>query len=567
MQPSILREVQAFIPTRHVCDKLVECYLQTFEEVFRILHIPSFMKEYEEFWLDPAAASPSVLLVILLVCAIGVVFYTGTEQARLRADCSKWLQAAESWLSAPHAKSRFNMAGTQISVLLLLARQVCSVDGDLVWVPGGRLLRGAMHLGLHRDPSGIGKMSLFHAEMRRRLWATILEFTVQSSLDMGMPPMISPDDYDTLPPSNINDEDLTMADTVPLQPKPLTEYTQCSIQIAFYETLPLRLEICRLINSLRLSLSYDETLKLGAEMLTVCQEKTSLLQSFLNSSAQRAPNAFQIKLFDTLMRRFFLCLHRPFYTRAAHNPKFYYSRKVCLDTSLIIATPTIAMTENAEDDWVRLTYRGVGFVKSFFLHSLSTIYFELTSRLENERENLLSAPLITSRTSSQPVLPPELQPYYKLLLYARRVTEMRLRKGEVNAKGYAWLCAAVARVDALLSHTDPDAAVLAAAKKAVSDTASIMRQAYFDEHGEHIDLSRSGPFAGRDYGRGEGPDDVTGTPQNTGQNASGADMVGTWPDGEDMDWERLMRDDGLDMGWGLGGSPESWFGWGWDMSV
>lgn len=525
------------------------------------------MKEYEDFWLDPSAAAPSILLIILLVCAIGVVFYTGSEQARLRADCTKWLQAAESWLSAPHAKSRFNMAGTQISVLILLARQVCSVDGDLVWVPGGRLLRGAMHLGLHRDPSAIGKMTVFHAEMRRRLWATILEFTVQSSLDMGMPPMISPDDYDTLPPSNINDEDLTTADTVPLQPKPLTEFTQCSIQIAFYETLPLRLEICRLINSLRLSLSYDETLKLGADILAACKEKTSLFQSFLNSSSQRAPNVFQIKLFDTLMRRFFLCLHRPFYTRAANEPKFYYSRKVCLDTSLILASPTTPLSEDAEDDWARLTYRGVGFVKSFFLHSMSTIYFELTSRLESERDNLFSAPLVTSHTSSQLALPPDLEPYYKLLVYARSVTEMRLRRGEVNAKGYAWLCAAVARVDALLSRTDPDAAVLAAAKKAVNDTASIMRQAYFDEHGEHIDLSPPWPFSGRDHGRGEGPDDVTGTPRSTGQNISGGEMGGAWSSGEDMDWETLMRDQGLDMGWGLGGSPESWFGWGWDVNM
>lgn len=524
------------------------------------------MEDYEAFWLDSTAASPSILLLILLVCAIGVVFYTGPEQPRLRADCTKWLQAAESWLSAPHAKSRFNMAGTQISALILLARQVCSVDGDLVWVPGGRLLRGAMHLGLHRDPSHIGKISVFHAEMRRRLWATILEFTVQNSLDMGMPPMISPDDYDTLPPSNVNDEDITAADTVTLQPRPLTEYTQCSIQIAFYETLPLRLEICRLINSLRISLSYDETLKLGTEMLATCREKTSLLQSFMNSSAQHVPNTFQIKLFDTLVRRFYLCLHRPFYGKAAHDPKYYYSRKVCLDTSLIIATPTVTQPENEEDDWVRLTYRGVGFVKSFFLHSLSVIYFELTSRLERERDDILSVPLVASRNMGQIALTPDLEQYYKMLVYARSVTEKRLRNGEVNAKGYTWLCAAVARVDALLSCTDPEAAVLAAARNAVNDTAALMRKAYFDEHGEEIDLSH--PFAGRDHGRGEGADDVTGTPRNMGRN-DGFDANGSsnWGGSDDMDWERLMRDEGLDMGWGLGGSPDGWFGWGWDVQI
>ncbi|KAJ4304498.1 hypothetical protein N0V90_000024 [Kalmusia sp. IMI 367209] len=563
MQPSILREVQDFIPSRDICDQLVQCYLRTFEGVFRIMHIPSFKKEYEVYWNNPLDAAPSVLLKILLICAIGVVFYTGPEQPRLRANCVKWLQAAESWLSAPHAKSRFNMAGTQISILILLARQVCSVDGDLVWVPGGRLLRGAMHLGLHRDPSHIGKMSVFHAEMRRRLWATIMEITVQSSLDMGMPPMIAPDDYDTLSPSNVNDEELGEADAIPLSPKPPSQPTQCSMQIAFYETLPLRLKICRLINSIRLSLSYDETLKLGAEMLTACREKTTLLQSFMSSSTLHAPNVFQIKLFDTLMRRFFLCLHRPFYNRAAQDPKYYYSRKVCLDTSLIIATPTALPPDDEEDDWVRLTYRGVGFVKSFFLHSLSTIYFELIHRLETERDTLLSIPLTSSRTPARPSLSPDLEPYYKILVFARFAAEKRLRNGEVNAKGYTWLCAAVARVDALLYRTDPDAAVLAAAKKAVSDTAWLMREAYFAEHGEHIDLSQRDPFAGHDHGRGDGADDVTGTPRDAeGERSEFSEALR-----EDTDWERLMRDESLDLGWGLGGSPESWFGWGWDAQM
>ncbi|KAF2449807.1 hypothetical protein P171DRAFT_405342 [Karstenula rhodostoma CBS 690.94] len=569
MQPSILSDVQTFIPPRHICDQLVQGYLRTFEGVYRVLHIPSFMKEYETFWIDSAAAAPSILLKILLVCAIGVVFYNGPEQPRLRADCTKWIQAAESWLSAPHAKSRFNMAGTQINILILLAREICAVDGDLVWVPGGRLLRGAMHLGLHRDPSHIGTMSVFHAEMRRRLWATILEMTVQSSLDMGMPPMISPDDYDTLPPSNVDDEELTEAGTMPLRPKPVQEFTQCSMQIAFYETLPLRLEICRLINSLRFTLSYDEALRLGAEMLAACREKLTFFQSFLGSSTPHAPNIFQVKLFDTLTRRFFLCLHRPFYVRSAHDPKFYYSRKVCLDASLMIARPTADPTEgDEEDDWARLTYRCVGFVKSCFLHSVSTIYFELTSRLEDDQDTLLTAPLAISSSASHPHVPLDLRPYYNTLVFARLATEKRLRNGDVNGKGFIWFCAALARVDALLSRTDPASAVLAASKKAVNDTAVLMKEAYLAEFGKHIDLSQPYPYAGKDHGRGDGADDVTGTPRSVeDHNGLGGSFEKIGDLGRDLDWDRLMRDESLDIGWGDVGDPQGWFGWGWDVPM
>lgn len=572
---SVSQEVQDSIPPKETCDQLVQAYLRTFEAVFRVLHVPSFMKEYGSYWSNVASAKPSVLLKILLVCAIGVPFYTGSDQPHLRVSCTKWIQAAESWLSAPHEKSRLNMAGLQIQILLLLARQVCSVDGDLIWVPAGTLLRSAMHLGLHRDPGHFSKISVFHAEMRRRLWATVMEITVQSSLDMGMPPMVTSQDFDTLPPSNVNDDDISDADSTPLEPKPLRELTQTSIQIALCETLSLRLDIVRLINNLRFSLSYDETLRLGSELLSACRQNAQLLQSFLASS-EPSISAYQVKLFDTLVRRFVLCLHRPFYAKAKDDPRYYYSRKICLDTALSIAARAPQSTEGEDDDWMRLTYRGVGFMKSFLLHSVSIVYLELVSQLEEQQQEVLSF-TPASTASSTPVTPltllPHSIPLRNVLVWGKRVTEERVRNGETNAKGAMFLACALARIDAFVSGNNPDAAVLSAAKKAVTDTAQLMRDAYRAEHGADIELGpQAGQFAGREHGRGEGADDVTRTARADG---GGADVAsGTfeaqeqWSGGaEDMDWEALMADDSLDFGWGFEGSPESWFGWGWERDA
>ena len=230
LHPVISAEVQDSVPSKAVCDQLIQCYLRTFEGVFRVLHIPSFLRDCESYWVNPSAAKPSVLTKMLLVCAIGVPFFASPDQPRLRASCTKWIQAAESWLSAPHEKSRLNMAGLQIHILLLLARQVCSVDGDLTWISAGSLLRSAMHLGLHRDPHYFQKISRFNTEMRRRLWATVMEMTVQTSLDMGMPPLISPDEYDTQPPSNINDSELECLDDLdatPFSARPDHGYPTC----------------------------------------------------------------------------------------------------------------------------------------------------------------------------------------------------------------------------------------------------------------------------------------------------------------------------------------------------
>src|SRR5690242_9712878 len=298
--PTIAPEALSSLPCKVTCDALVAGYLRTFEGIFRVLHVPSFLREYDGYWLGEAQSRPSVQLKIMLVCAIGVPFYTGIDQPQLRVACAKWIQAAENWLAAPHAKSRLNMAGLQIQILVVLAKQVCNVEGDHIWILTGSLLRTAMYLGLHRDPSYFGKINTFHAEMRRRLWATVLELTAQSSMDTGMPPMISVQNYDTKPPSNVNDDDLSEEYESPLNNEPLSACTDCSLQIAIMESLPLRLEIIRLINNLRFDLPYSRCLELGSQLNELCNSKTCFFKEAMKTSAGITP--FQIKLLDSLVR-------------------------------------------------------------------------------------------------------------------------------------------------------------------------------------------------------------------------------------------------------------------------
>ncbi|KAF2875534.1 hypothetical protein BDV95DRAFT_562105 [Massariosphaeria phaeospora] len=564
-------ELVSSVPQKDTCDQLVQCYFRTFEGVFRVLHIPTFQKEYDQYWENPEAAKPSVLMKILMVCAIGVPFYTGERQSRLRAASVKWIQATGSWLSSPHEKSRLNMAGIQIHTLLLLARQVCSVDGDLIWIPAGALLRSAMHLGLHRDPRHFPRISTFGVEMRRRLWATVLEITVQASLDMGMPPMISPDDYDTLPPSNINDEDISEGDSY-LDEKPPNVFTQTSFQIALSETLPIRLEITSLVNNLRSDMSYDETLRLGTEVGTVCRAKTQFFQRFLTSLP--SANPFQIKLFDTLVKRFVLCLHRPFFAKAKENPRYYYSKKICLDTALAIHAPATHLKAGEKDDWTRFSHCAVGLFKSIFLYSTSTVYLELIAQIEEQQmDSSLFAPLtgpissmpselVTSQLPpSQPPLtmPPQFETLRKVLFTARETTEARIRNGETNAKGLIFLTCALARIDALAANTDPNVAVLEGAQKAVVESAEMLKAAFLNEQDVEFE-QRPGLEAATEPWRGEGGDVMTG-PGTSGVDGLGEAMPEvSW---ENMNWESILPDETVDYGFGFEGSPESWFlGWG-----
>lgn len=156
-----------------------------------------------------------------------------------------WIYAAHSWLSAPFHKARLNIDLLQVHCLLLLVRQTNSAGPELVWITAGSPLRTATHMGLHRDPTNYPEMPVFYAEIRRRLWATILEMTVQSSLDCGMPPMISRNDFDTLAPRNMKDDEISES----VQSPPTSDCAQNSLQISLFKSLRTRLGVAQLINN------------------------------------------------------------------------------------------------------------------------------------------------------------------------------------------------------------------------------------------------------------------------------------------------------------------------------
>ena len=97
-----------------------------------------------------------------------------------------------------------------------------------------------MQMGLHRDPEHLPKMSILSVELRRRLWATIMEMTVQSSLESGLPPLISFNDFDTKPPLNINDSEVDELTQVLPIAKDLATFTQTSLQLALLQSLRIR---------------------------------------------------------------------------------------------------------------------------------------------------------------------------------------------------------------------------------------------------------------------------------------------------------------------------------------
>ncbi|PYH97301.1 hypothetical protein BO71DRAFT_417160 [Aspergillus ellipticus CBS 707.79] len=331
--------LEEMVPPRNVADKLLDLYLSTFETTHRILHVPQFLAQYESFWAGMEPREPSFVAKLLALMAASCCFLSPTTkingEGKLHETAAEWIAGVRSWVTTMMVSSTIDFNILQIECLLMIARQADAIDGDIVWISSGSLIRTAMTMGMHRDPHRFPKMTKFWAEMRRRLWATILELDLQSSLDGGMLPTIDLDEYDCEPPSNLDDSQLTEDMAEDSIPKDLGTLTQSTFQVLLHQSLPLRLHIAKAINSLKFTLPYDEALRLSEELVQAMHYGLGTFQS-AHPYVEGKNLSFAQSLLAFLLRRSLLVLNRPFALSILRSPKFSYSRKICLESALEI---------------------------------------------------------------------------------------------------------------------------------------------------------------------------------------------------------------------------------------
>lgn len=436
------------LPPKEVSDTLLDCYIRYSESVYRILHIPTFRRDYDAFWVSSNAPDMGFLVQIKLVLAIGTLTYD--DRFSLRTSAIRWVYEAQTWLSEPKFKSRLNIQFLQTYLLLLIAQEQVGAGGDSMWISIGGLLRKAVHMGLHRDPIHLPKRTIFAAEMRRRLWNTILEIALQSSLCSGSPPFISLDDFDTAPPGNFDDDQLVADDPIA---KGENQFTQVSSAIALRKTFPVRLAVVRFLNNLPASGTYEETLRLDTQFRTAYKALNRTLQACNQSSPTASTSSllFEIRVVDLIMLRYLSSLHLPYFGPALHQATYAFSRKVVVDSSLKIwrlihhlpsptLTASVAAAANPHQDsdpLVRLSTFSSGFYPLACIHASILIIVELQAQLLQEEESL-------GPVSVRPDL-------LSVLEEAKTWTRRTVESGETNIKGFLLMCVMTAQIEGLMN--------------------------------------------------------------------------------------------------------------------
>ncbi|KAK8001685.1 hypothetical protein PG991_013907 [Apiospora marii] len=503
---------------------MVNLYFAAFESTHRILHVPSFWKDYRRFWDDPEGVASDLRLKVLLVMSIGSSLYDhGSRDASISntESAHQCIYEAETWLGGPLEKGRIGITGLQIQCLTILARQIFSIGGDTVWVTMGSLIHAGMQLGLHRDPKHLLlDMPCLEAELRRRLWATILDLAVQAALDSAMPPRIIMDDFDAEPPANINDDELDECTTI-IQPHPKDVFTSTTVQITLLETLPVRLRIVQQLNGLHSDLTYQHALDLSAQLTDAVRTAHSATKNM------RGATTVHRNMLDYLIRRFMIPLHYSFSNQARTNPMYYYSLKLSTDTAIALTQPYDDNANESDDDhddsrvfFARLTALGGGLFRAGVRGAITALTLDLLTRVQEQR---LDGTLARHA--------PHRAPAKRAVRDLIALSEERVRLGETNVKGHMFLCMILAQVEAV-EEGEGDGG----GEESSSVEVAVARAAR-DSLGHCYGLLCLRRGAGG-KGNGEGAEDAvaldTGEDGDQGLGMGGYEL--------DMDWDSILPD-------------------------
>ena len=335
------------LPARAVVDELVVLYCTYIESAHRILHVPSFLKELEQFWAQrdsPEMVSPIFVVQLLLVLACAWNFADfNTLQVKNEGNLQcytaiEWVLHAEKWMEHAHIK-RPELTSLRLNTLLIIALNIHGMKRSQAWLATGTLVKQAMMAGYHRDPTRYARISVFNMEMRRRIWTTIVELDLQVSLERGMPPSIQEADYDTAPALNINDSEIQEDSTELPTAQPLNVVTDCSFQAVLVQSLPLRLKACALMHSPRISCRYDDILHLDFELHRHLS-KVPLWPTTDMDDFQTAHRVILMRaLLENKIGHSLLSIHTPFAIEAPKDSLFSPSARVRLEVaSMILST-------------------------------------------------------------------------------------------------------------------------------------------------------------------------------------------------------------------------------------
>ncbi|KAI1916806.1 hypothetical protein LOZ58_006683 [Ophidiomyces ophidiicola] len=341
MKSSTKTELLALFPSKYTADILVARYFNTLDSSMYLIHTQTFQKQYAKHWQDPSKTSIAWIGMLFAMMRLAILSYHRDDDAptEFRGKCLDTASSYRSSMAQCLVFVDFTKPHTYVLETLILHLQgeySQSHDAQVsLWVLVGIIVRLAMRMGYHRDSKMFSNVSIYHGEMRRRTWSFIRCADLLFSFQVGLPSMIRSGDSDTDCPRSLYDDDFD-EDSIELPPeRPFNEPTPISYLIVKY----------------RLTLAFGRVLECSQKINGTTYEELMEIDNSLRQAREVVPKHLRIRPLsecdndpaDLVVKRFGIMsiyhkaqcvLHRPFLHRARKNPRYSYSRRACIDSSM-----------------------------------------------------------------------------------------------------------------------------------------------------------------------------------------------------------------------------------------
>ncbi|RFU75118.1 zn2 cys6 dna-binding [Trichoderma arundinaceum] len=336
--------IESILPPKSDTDVLVSIYLNHFEQLHRVVHVPTFNREYINFWTPGRTQYPTMAAMILsmlavAICAPAHLVGSSPVPAAYRNMAEQWISSIDDWLRLQSSKHR-KLVHYQVACLMYVARRMNVVHKKKFWKDTGSLIQDAIMDGLHRNPPMTD--TFFISEMKKRMWYTIRELELQNSFECGLPTLLHSIESNVSAPINLADEDFD--DTTKQAPmtRPPNHYTEASYQFHSFRSWALRLEISRRLfgSGAYRALDYEEVLRFTHEVTKAIND----LPPWSNGRVDNKNDPRLLLTFSMLgfqLKECLLAIHRPYIDR--DDGKYWVSENICYQTSREIVVSSIEL--------------------------------------------------------------------------------------------------------------------------------------------------------------------------------------------------------------------------------
>lgn len=204
-----------------------------------------------------------------------------------------------------------------------------------IWVLVGNIVRIAIHMGYHRDAKHFPSISPFVGEMRRRVWAMILQLDFSVSWQLGLPRLVREQHADTEKPSNLYNMDFDLSTSILPASRPETDVTPTLYVLAKLRLLDVGAKVADLATEPR-PRAYSDILKLDQE-IDKAQDKLPPIFKWtglaLNVSSQIMIQRIWL---EVICQRLRIVLHKKYLGLLQPQQQFRHSESTCLNAAMTI---------------------------------------------------------------------------------------------------------------------------------------------------------------------------------------------------------------------------------------